>query len=268
MSSYSPSQDPGSRDRVRRLASSIPLGKRWVDVEAEVQRMSRLPQSDWIAEAEDLLNESLVHLSRKTHRVDEEVCGRLMQELSGRTVRIATRWARGFDETTTEEIVLKIEIKIIELVLAETPSPDSDFLELSFATIVKRLTLNAVRSYKRSPLYRRGQMPVADEDVEEFDDIERLIKLAADTRAGPEAVIAELEEAARRPELIRKACGAVKDPRHLVAVILHCVYGWPISSSDPEKWDLEVYFDVSPRQIKNWIAKALKTMCKAIGDEK
>src|SRR5689334_7592099 len=149
MSDHTTTDESSPGDRVKRLASSIPLGKRWEDVEAEVQRMSRLPQSDWVAKAEDLHNETLVFLIGKTHRVDEQVCGPLLRVLKARTISMAGRHAKGFDEPETEDIVLKVEGKIVELVLTEKPSRDSDFLQLSFATVVQRLTLNAVRAHKR-----------------------------------------------------------------------------------------------------------------------
>jgi len=41
----------------------------------------RLHQSGWIAEAEDLQNETLVFLIRQIDRGDEEPFGRLLQEL-------------------------------------------------------------------------------------------------------------------------------------------------------------------------------------------
>jgi len=244
--------------------------RRWADVEAEMQRMSRLPQSDWLAEAEHLQSETLVFLIRQTRRASQELYGRLVQELSRRMVRIANRWAQGLDEITTEEIVSQVEIKVLQLVLADTPSRQSDFLEGAFGKAVERFTINAVEKHNNSVLGRRGDLvaPVDPENDEEFEEIEGPIELAPDDRPGPEAVFLQLQDEARRPELIRKACDAVKDPRRLEAVILHYVDGWPVASRDPNQPDLERHFHASSRQIKRWIAAALKAMRNAVGDEK
>src|SRR3989442_4872940 len=71
MSTFSTPQKSGSLARIRRLASSLANGKayeRRPDVEAEIQRVLRLHQSAWIAEAEDLQNENLVSLIRQIDR--------------------------------------------------------------------------------------------------------------------------------------------------------------------------------------------------------
>ena len=235
--------------------------ERRADVEAEIQRVLCLHQSGWIAEAEDLQNETLVFLIRQIDRGDQELFGPLLQELSRRIVRLASRWAQGFDKITTENIVMQVEIEILELVLAETPSRQSDFLEIAFAKAVERRTIDAVMKHNNSPMGRRGEIVAeADDDGDDFDEIERPIERAADGRPSPEAIVLQLQDEARRREWIQKACDAVKDPRHLVAVILHYGHGWPITCKDPGKPDLARYFDVKPRQIKYWIATALETM--------
>jgi hypothetical protein len=61
-----------------------------------------------------------------------------------------------------------------------------------------------------------------------------------------------------------QACKAVKDPQHLEAVILYYVEGWPIQSKDPKESDLVKHFNATPRQIKYWIATALKQMRAAL----
>ena len=63
-----------------------------------------------------------------------------------------------------------------------------------------------------------------------------------------------------------KAVESVKDRRHVDAVILHYVRGWPITDHDPTKPSLERHFGKSGRQIQNWIKSALATMRVAIGD--
>jgi len=232
-------------------------------VQTEIGRILRLPESDWIAEAKDLQNETLVFLTRQIRRADEELYTRLLQELSKRIIRLARRWVRGLDRITAEDIVLKVEIDILEFVLTEKPSRKTDFLEIAFAQAVERRTIDALRKHNNSPMGHRGEI-LTDATDEDGDAIER----AADDRPGPEAILLQLEDEARRPELLRKACDAVKDPRHVEAAILHYGHGWPITSKDPTKSDLERQFQATPGQIKYWIAAALKAMREAIGVEK
>ena len=117
------------------LTSSTVDGKpylRHADVETEILRALSRPRVEWFALAERrgsgrLSNEALVFLIRQSRNGDRDLFGRLVHELGDRTVRIAERWAQGFDQDTLDEIVWTIEKEIVDLVLAETPSRQSDF---------------------------------------------------------------------------------------------------------------------------------------------
>lgn len=240
------------------------------DLEAEIQRVLRLPQSDWIAEMTGLQNETLVFLIRHTNRAGEDLLAPLLQELSKRTVRIARRWSRGFDKFTAEEIAVRVEIEILELVLAETPSLQSQFLEISFAKAVERHTIDAVRKHKSSPLGRRGEL-VADSGGDadmEFEEIDRSLEMVVEPGPGPVEILLQLEEERHRPELIEKAYRAVKHPWRLQAAILHHRDGWPIACKDRNKDDLARFFNVPPRTVRFWIKSALDAMREALGVEK
>ena len=52
---------------------------RSANILAEIARMLFLPHSVWIAEAEDLQNETLVFLIRQSRRADPDVYGRLFE---------------------------------------------------------------------------------------------------------------------------------------------------------------------------------------------
>jgi hypothetical protein len=267
MSAPLTSQKSDSLAEVPPLTASKPDGKpyeRSSTVQNEIGRVLRLPQSDWIGEAPDLQNETIVFLIRRARRSTEELYGRLVQELTRRINRIARRWAQGLDRLATEEILSKVEIGILELVLAKEPSLYSDFLEVAFAKAVKGVTLNAVRKHKRSPLGLRGEV-VSDLTDEDGEEIERPIELVADNWPNPEEVLLNLQEENQRHQLLRTGCRAVKDRRHLEAVILHHAYGWPITSKDRNKLDLVSYFQATEDQIKYWIKVALEQMRAALG---
>lgn len=240
------------------------------DVEVEIARALGSPRAEWAALAERkdegcLSSEALVFLVRRARDDDRDLFGRLVYELADRTARIAKRWAQGFDRDTTDEIVWQIERAIVDLVLAETPSRQSEFLEVAFGTAVERRTINAVEKRRHSPLsLRAAPADVSDDGAEPERPTERV----ADRHPGPEEIVAQLEDEARRPELIRKARAAVKDPLHLEAVILRHVRGWPITDKDPTKPTLARHFGKSARQIQNWISEALEAMRAAIGDKR
>src|SRR5439155_22888534 len=144
-------------------------------------------------------------------------------ELSKRTARIANRWVHRLDEISAEEILWRVEQKVFDLVLAETPSRESDFLEIAFVQAVQRRTANAVDRHNNSPIGRRRRAILSDpaDNDNDTDEIERPIELAVDGRPGPEAILLQLEYESLRPEWLQKALAAgaaVKDPRHLEAV--------------------------------------------------
>jgi hypothetical protein len=183
--------------------------------------------------------------------------------------RIARRSVRGLDQIAAQEIVLKVEIEIMQLVLSEEPSRKADYLEVAFAQAVERRTVDMVRSHMRSPMGgRRGELAGAiDEDG---DEIERPIELAPDHRPGPEATFLQKEDEDSRPELILKGLNAITNPLHRKVVILHCLCGFPIASKDSEKFDLVRCFQARPAQIKYWRDAGLKEMREAltIGEKK
>jgi hypothetical protein len=150
--------------------------------------------------------------------------------------------------------------------LSEEPSRQADFLEIAFAKSVEQRTLNAIEKLKTSTLLsRRGEFHPAygDTDVTKFES-QRPLLLAPDSRPDPLQVFLDAEKKERVRALIEEAKEAVKDPRHLEAVVLHYLQGWPIESKKGIP-NLVSYFKVSAQQIRKWIATALNQMREALG---
>ncbi len=172
---------------VPQLASSTPDGKpyrRRQDVEAEIAAILARSPDTWqmLIESQSVSSEALVFMAKRVALIDRDLCGRLIHELSGRLVRIATRWAQGFDPMTMDEILLEVEIQIVELVLAEIPSRQTDFLEIAFGKAVERRTINAVEKWKKSPeALRESVRDISDDDT----DSQNVMALIVDTGAGP-----------------------------------------------------------------------------------
>src|SRR5207248_513520 len=103
------------------------------DIEARIAEVLQRPRGDWAALAAAVPDEVLVFIIRQLDNTDPNLVGSLFSELSKRITRVARRWARGFSRITTEDILLAVEVRVIELVLAETPSRTSDYLEVAFA---------------------------------------------------------------------------------------------------------------------------------------
>lgn len=262
---------PQRHEGVPRLSSSTREGKRYqrrADVEAEIVRALARPRGDWLAMCQGqgrLSSEAIVFLARQTLDDDRDLCGRLIHQLGRTVARTARHWAQGFDPLTTDEIVWQVETEIIELVLAPTPSRQSDFLEIAFGKAVERRTINAVEKRQHAPMpFGVSRSGNADDEPQPDRQAERV----ADKGPDPEHILAQLEDEASRRQLVSKAHASVKDPRHLEAVILRHVRGWPISDKDPTKPTLVKHFGKSERQIRNWINEGLEAMRAAIGETK
>src|SRR5262249_6722021 len=153
------------------------------------------------------------------------LCGRLLEELRKRISGLSRRFVQGLDDLAKEEILSNVEIEILEIVLSKDSSRQTDFLEIAFARAVEKLTIDAIRKYNNSPLAHRGE--IADDATDEDgDEIERPIELLPDNRPNAQDTLLQLEAGNQRHELLRKACDAVQNPRHLEAIILHYGHGW------------------------------------------
>src|SRR5260370_40363057 len=94
---------------------------RHADIEEEIGRALATTPAAW--NPGDLASECIVHLIRaKKGEPDKAVIGRLFEEITRRITRIATDNAKGFDQVSTEELVMKAGEEEIALGLAGTPS--------------------------------------------------------------------------------------------------------------------------------------------------
>ena len=273
MSDFPRRQEPGSLAPVEPLTSKTADGKsyeRSASVQAEISRTLAIHPPEWLRQAPDLQNETLVHLIRQSRDRDSDLMGHLMQVLSKRIHRLARSRLRGFDKMTAEALVLKVEIDILELVLARKPSLSTEFLEVAFAEAVIVRTLRALCAHRRSPHGHLGEMLPGATD-EDGDEIERPIELAPDNRPGPEAVLLQAREETARADLAVKARKAVKDSQHFEAVMLHFRDGKPIRSSDPNELGLVQHLQISEGQVRYRLRAGMKAIRKALGvqnDEK
>ena len=229
-------------------------------VQTELGRILALPHSERTAEVPHLHGESLVYLIRHRKQADEELYEVVFQELSKRIVRTARRHVRGFPKIAIEEIVSKVEIQILELLVANSLDPAGDFFEVGFAQGVEGRTRNARRGYQRSLTGGRRGWVVTDETDEDGDEIERTIELVEDNAAGPEDIVLAMKDPERRRDLLKRAYPLVKDAWYVEAAILFFCENWQIRSKDPNKGSLERRFGATDSQIRHWIKVVVKVI--------
>jgi len=214
---------------LRPLTSMSPEGipyTRFEATEIQIVRMLLLLQSAWILAAPDLHAETLVYLIREIHGRDDELFGLLAAELAKRVWGIGGAFAQGFDLITKEDILWRVEQQIFKLVLAETPSRQSDFLEIAFGRAVERRTNDAVEKHNATTWGLREVLARPDnDDDDDGDELERSI---ADSRAGPEENLLHREEEAVRRKRYWKMRRVVKNPMHLEALRLQICEGYSI----------------------------------------
>src|SRR5437667_1423457 len=97
MSDFPRRQEPGSLAPVEPLTSKTADGKsyeRSASVQAEITRTLAIHPLEWLRQAPDLQNETMVHLIRQSRDRDSDLIGHLMQVLSKRIHRLARRRPR------------------------------------------------------------------------------------------------------------------------------------------------------------------------------
>ena len=251
------------------LVCSTKDGKRYArppHVEAEIRKMLSLPQSGWIGEAENLQNETLVFLARQTRGIDDDLCGGLLAELSNRIPILTRRRTISVDEVIREEVAMNVESEIFRIVLTKEESRDAEYLEIAFAQAIDRMAVEVLRKLDRTPMGSRCQI-LAKPKGEDSVGIKQL-EIIPDGGPSPVETLLNLEADNHLHQLVKKACAAVKDRRHLKAVILHYAHGMPITSTRRGQKSLQREFRKEPRQIKYWLATALEQMRAALAVNK
>ncbi len=251
------------------LPAILPLSARSVkgsiyvrrqEIETEIAHVMSTDSSQW--DLAGLRSETIVYLIRRgCPNGDETVLARLLDTLARRVTRLASRWAGGFDQTTTEEIVWMVGLEIMELVLSPETTPQCEFLECMFDLGVKRRVIK--QSAKRIHLRRNRQFGVhaADND----DSATCGAQTIADDSPSQTDLVDQAELRSLAPAQIKKALAAIGNPNHRLAVVLHFLHGWPITDKDAGRETVSRLFGVSDRTIRNWFRTALEEMRHALG---
>ena len=240
------------------------------DVEEQICRVRETDPATWpdLAKAppgseERLRSETVVHLVRILRkRGESDIAGQLIEQLVKRATKITKTWAKGFDQTKTEEIVYEVGGQIIEFILAEAPTRQSEFLEVAFGTAVKRRTLRRVEQLQNQPQTYQFARP-----TDEGDGSDGTIANPLEAMADGDPTAEEVAIAWETSDVLRKCVGAISNPKHREAVILRFFEGWPIKPNDENKPSLCAHFDRSARQISTWFARAYEEVRASAGDD-
>jgi len=207
--------------------------------------MLSLPKPRWTSEAKKLRSETLVFLIRRTHRLDDHLCGQFMEHLRKRIKKQARRFCTDLDQVDREEVLLAVEMKIFELLLTTKPSRRRDFLEIAFAQAIKDFTDDERVKLGNSPSGNVVDYVAAVCEDDEEEAIERPIEVVPAQEPEPEETLLNLDSRKHRHRLVRKALEAVADRRH--------------------RDTLQLYFRKDPREIRYWLDRAMKQMRNALG---
>jgi hypothetical protein len=238
--------------------------------EDEIRRALGSAQATWgelarAAPPDRLSSEALVFLIRSVRDSNRNLAGELIESLNHRILQTAGRWCRGFDPMTTEDIRDKVLTEMLSRLLALQPTRASEFLEIAFERVVKTCTLKQVAKHPKRIVKLGGGGSSDPEDADSRE--ERPEDQVPDPGPGPEEIISELADEEDRAALISNAQAAIKDPRHLEAVLLRFVHGWPVTARDPSKPSLARRFGKTARQIQNWINTGIQQMRESIGED-
>ena len=231
-----------------------------------IARYQGVPESVRISEAPRMPSEALMYFIRNTDSKSGAFYDRLFQQLSGRAGRVIHKTFRGLDPSDAKELSMQVQSQVMQLIIDTKPSPAAELFEIRFDQAVETTALQALRVYMRSPMGAlRGKLAIQLD--EEGDEMERPLEVFLAGGPGPEDVLLVLREQERRHQLLRKACQAVSDRRHLKAAILHWGYDWPITSKNRNERSLTRHFGVSEAQMHRWLDGAMKAMRAALLDE-
>lgn len=225
-----------------------------------------VPESVRVADAPRMPSEALVYFIRSTDRSSRAFYDRLFRELIRRAAGVIWKTFRGLDVSDATDLSMRVEASVMQTIVEPKPSRTADLLEIRFAQTVETAALDALRVHMRSPLGALRQDAAAQYD-DEGDEMDRPLEMLPSGGPCPERLLLVLHDRNRRHQLLRMACRAVPDRRHLKAAILRWGYGWPITSSDPNQRSLTRQFGVSEAHMHRWLDGAMKAMREALANE-
>jgi hypothetical protein len=242
------------------------LYKREDDVLDCIAHFLGVPESVRIANVPRMPSEVQVYFIRNTERNSRTFYDRLFGELTRRAAHPIHESIRGVDRFDAQDLSMQIESCVMQLIVNPRPTATADLLEIRFVQAVETVALQTLRIYLRSPQGALRGRPATQLD-DDGDETERPLEVFLTGGLGPEDLLLTLRNLGRRHELLRQACRAVPDRRHLKAAILRWGYDWPVTSRNPNERSLTRHFGVSEAQMHRWLESAMTAMRHALAEE-
>lgn len=235
---------------------------RFGDVESQITDVIQYPKDEWIGlifrDAMRWKTQTLVYLAR--HSIgDDIVFGRLLVEILKRASKALGYLNKVFDPATLDVIDAEVAKQLVELVVAETPTRASEYLEIDFKGKVKQLANKQAVKHKFHPA--PGQILISSKHGDKPDPL--------DTLSTDDTPYSRLVAKVDR-NMIRRLLSAVTDPRHRKAFVLRKMRNWPMYDDDPTVPSVLRYFGLRSdqrRTVQYWITRAEGQMREAYGEE-
>lgn len=228
------------------------LYKRSGETERQILETLNLSPEELIVHAENLNEETLAYLIREYSGSGEAVISRkLMAVLLPRCDRIIGSVLRSLSSTDAYEDARGAILAELAEGLVGPPSNDSDFLQVKFGLVLKRLSITALNKCSKYLNRLRASVDISTEPTEPSERGSAML-----SAPGPSAEVA-LET---RSEF-EGALKAIRDDDHRKAFTLLCE-GWQIESSDPEVPTISGSLGVTSRTIRSWLTEVEKDIQK------
>jgi hypothetical protein len=247
--------------------------KRDPAVEAAIISALSLSPAELIARARNrdrksvdfLREETVVYFIRAYHAAEKnEVVTALTEELLTRCACGIFRRLRalGLRQQDAQDAFSEV-VRVVITAITDLTSGRGDFYQVRFAKALKLKVLTAYDTQLREVKRVKQQFSFngdADLTVEEFEEGEIDMSGFRGEMADPSRADDELldsDERAERQALLDSVLGAIRNPTHRDAFVLHRLEGWQITANDPNEPSLVQHFNVkSPKTIYNWIKQA------------
>lgn len=258
-------------NRLGRLKRPVPLTHqklsgepytRFADVENQITEVIQAPIGEWagivFSDTKRWKAQTLVYLAR--HAVaEEQVFGLLLAEILRRASKVLAYLDKVFDPTTLEVIDAELAKMLAALVLVESPTRTSEYLEIDFKGKVNQLANRVAAAYNAYPA--PNQILVSSKHGDRPDPLD-----AIPSNETPYSLLAAKTDQG----LIRRLLKAVTDPRHRKAFILRKMRNWPMYDDDSNTPSVLRHFGLRPdqrRMVQYWITRAEDQMREAYGEE-
>lgn len=176
---------------------------------------------------------------------DGEMRDAIFEQLARRVYALLRRRAAGFAEP--EDFIQEVFLLIIRKI-SDYETSAGDFAQVRFGDFVVSESGNVSKR-----VWTRTRRDEITDSIDDIDDDRRAVMEIPTRESSVEDRLIARSELARLPAKLRLVSS------------LYFVDGWKIASKDPGEMTLSRYFNISDRQIRNWLREAQRVLADARG---